>query len=154
MIAGRPRRCSLVQNGSGSRANAFPERRFSADDGHQRDRSHRPERSARADRVFPAAIHLVSKSPIWLADAPQPETDFPPKIQGIARIMTQKRGVVQSFIFSQPTERRLSRHSVERMPTVLSGSCGEHVARHRHESERIVTFAVGVGLYLIPRISI
>jgi hypothetical protein len=34
----------------------------------------RPERSARAERFFPTASHLVSKRPIWLADAPRPET--------------------------------------------------------------------------------
>src|ERR1700732_1368719 len=34
---------------------------------------HWPERSARAERFFSAASHCVSKRPIWLGEAAQPE---------------------------------------------------------------------------------
>ena len=34
---------------------------------------HRPERSARAEKFFSAASHCVSKRPIWLGEAAQPE---------------------------------------------------------------------------------
>ena len=40
---------------------------------------HWPERSTRAVRFFSAASHLVSKRPIWLADAAQSEAAFPLK---------------------------------------------------------------------------
>jgi hypothetical protein len=53
-------------------------------------------------------------------------------------------GVVHIFIPSEPTEHRLSQHSDERMPTVLAGPrIGEHIARHRHQPESVVEFAVG-----------
>src|SRR6202035_3835768 len=38
---------------------------------------HWPERSARVDRFFSAASHLVSKRPIWLGDAAQSAAALP-----------------------------------------------------------------------------
>ena len=45
---------------------------------------HRPDKSESAERFFPAVNHRVSKRPIWLADAAQPEAALPPTIQRIA----------------------------------------------------------------------
>src|SRR3984893_15799946 len=62
----------------------------------------RPERSARAERFFPTASHLVSKRPIWLADAPRPETTFSPTIQRIAGSCRRRSA---SFTSSYPARR-------------------------------------------------
>src|SRR5580704_5397496 len=105
---------------------------------------HWPERSARTDRFFSAASHLVSKRPIWLGDAAQSEAALLADDPLHRGIMAQALSVVHIFISGKPTEHRLSQHSSESMPAIPAGAgVGEHLVRHRAEAERIVEFAIG-----------
>ena len=62
----------------------------------------RPERSARAERFFSAASHCVSKRPIWLGEAAQPEVALPPTIERIAGSCRRRSA---SFTSSYPARR-------------------------------------------------
>ena len=58
--------------------------------------------------------------------------------------MTQALGIVHVLVSGKPTEHGLPQHTDQRMAAVLaSARVGEHLARHRGQTERVVKFAIG-----------
>jgi hypothetical protein len=57
--------------------------------------------------------------------------------------MTQALGVVHILVSGKATKYRLSEQPGQCMPTILSSACvGQHITRHRGQSEHVVQFAV------------
>ena len=58
--------------------------------------------------------------------------------------MPQAQGVVDILVSGKPPEHRLPQQPDQSVAAVPAGACvGEHVARHRAETESVVEFAVG-----------
>ena len=58
--------------------------------------------------------------------------------------MPQALGVVDILVSGKPPEHRLPQQPDQRMAAIPAGACiGEHVARHRAETEGVVEFAIG-----------
>ena len=58
--------------------------------------------------------------------------------------MAQALGVVHILVSGKPPEHRLPQQPDQRMAAVLAGArVGQHLARHRAQTECVVEFAVG-----------
>jgi len=64
--------------------------------------------------------------------------------RSLRRIVAQAFCVVHIFVSSKPPKHGLPQQTYQGMAAVLAGACvGEHVARHRAETEPVVEFAIG-----------
>jgi hypothetical protein len=58
--------------------------------------------------------------------------------------MTQALGIVHILVSGKATKYRLPEQPGQCMPTILASACvGQHITRHRRQSEHVVEFAIG-----------